>query len=205
MKRKIHTILFLLVLCGASAVSLDVMAQDYLEPDDRFMGDNHDEYTNDLKKYLFPEEWSIGYFSVPSFSGEYGIFLLYDSIGPILIYNRFNSNYFYYWSSKNKNETAITLSRDTVRIGLEEANHLTGIITDAIDKAVRPDGLGRLGFDGTNYYFMLPDKMAKIWSPQKNSECEKLVKEFEKLRDLFPNEKQYRLGLIRFLKQKLKN
>lgn len=68
------------------------------------------------------------------------------------------------------------------------------------NKAVKPDGLGRLGFDGTNYYFMLPDRMAKIWSPQKNSECDKLVKEFEKLRDLFPNEKQHRLGLFRFLK-----
>lgn len=186
MRSKLHTILFLSAFCFVSAVSLDVMAQDFLEPDNRFMGkDNHDEYTNELKQHLFPEEWSIGYLSVPSFSGEYGIFLLYDSNGPMLVYNRFKSNYFYYRSSRNKNETPITISSDTMRISTEKADRLTGIITDAINKAVMPDGLGRLGFDGTNYYFMLPNKMAKIWSPEKNSECEKLVLEFENLRKLF--------------------
>ena len=186
MRSKLHTILFLSAFCFVSAVSLDVMAQDFLEPDNRFMGkDNHDEYTNELKQHLFPEEWSIGYLSVPSFSGEYGIFLLYDSNGPMLVYNRFKSNYFYYRSSRNKNETPITISSDTMRISTEKADRLTGIITDAINKAVMPDGLGRLGFDGTNYYFMLPNKMAKIWSHEKNSECEKLVLEFENLRKLF--------------------
>ena len=86
-----HTLLFLSAFCCASAVSLDVMAQDFLEPDNRFMGkENHDEYTNELKQHLFPEEWSIGYLSVPSFSGEYGLFLLFDSNGPMLVYNRFN-------------------------------------------------------------------------------------------------------------------
>ena len=175
------------LLVVASAISIDVKAQDFLEPDDRFMGKgNHDEYAYELKQYLFPEEWSIGYLSVPSFSGEYGIFLLYDSNGPMLVYNRFRSNYFYYMVSKNKNNTQINISSDTVRISTEEADHLTGIITDAIDKAVKPEGLGRLGLDGTNHYFMLPDKMAKIWSPVKDSECDKLVKKFEKLRELFP-------------------
>ena len=189
MKSKIHTILFLLALYCASAVSLDVMAQDFLEPDNRFMGkESHDEYTDELKQYLFPEEWSIGYLSVPSFSGEYGIFLLYDSNGPMLVYNRFKSNYFYYRSSRNKNETQITISSDSMRISTEEADRLTGIITDAIDKAIKPNGLGRLGFDGTNYYFMLPDKMAKIWSPDKNTNCYRLVEEFENLKKLFGDE-----------------
>ena len=189
MKSKLHTILFLLGLCCASVVSLTVTAQDFLEPDNRFMGqDNHDEYADELKQYLFPEEWSIGYLSVPSFSGEYGLFLLFDSNGPMLVYNRFKSNYFYYRSSRNKNETPITVSRDTLRISTEQTDRLTAIITDAINNAVKPDGLGRLGFDGTNYYFMLPDKMAKIWSPEKNSECEKLVLEFENLRKLFGSE-----------------
>ena len=77
-----------------------------------------------------------------------------------------------------------------MRISNEEAERLTGIITDAINKAVKPDGLGRLGFDGINYYFMLPDKMARIWSPEKESECQKLVNEFENLRKQFPEEQR---------------
>jgi hypothetical protein len=191
MKSKLHTILFLLGLCCASVVSLTVTAQDFLEPDNRFMGkESNDEYANELKQHLFPEEWSIGYLSVPSFFGEYGLFLLYDSKGPMLVYNQFRSNYYYYRSSRNKNETQISISRDTMRISNEEAERLTGIITDAINKAVKPDGLGRLGFDGTNYYFMLPDKMARIWSPEKESECQKLVNEFENLRKQFPEEQR---------------
>lgn len=191
MKSKLHTILFLLGLCCASVVSLTVTAQDFLEPDNQFMGkESNDEYANELKHHLFPEEWSIGYLSVPSFFGEYGLFLLYDSKGSMLVYNQFRSNYYYYRSSRNKNETQISISRDTMRISNEEAERLTGIITDAINKAVKPDGLGRLGFDGTNYYFMLPDKMARIWSPEKESECQKLVNEFENLRKQFPEEQR---------------
>lgn len=183
-----HTLLFLFALCCASVDSLTVTAQDFLEPDNRFMGkEHHDEYAHELKQYLFPEEWSIGYLSVPSFFGEYGLFLLYDSEGPMLIYNQFRSNYYYHRSSRNKNETQISITRDTMRISNEEAERLTGIITDAINKAIKPDGLGRLGFDGINYYFMLPDKMARIWSPEKESECQKLVNEFESLRKQFPN------------------
>lgn len=117
MKSKLHTILFLLGLCCASVVSLTVTAQDFLEPDNRFMGkESNDEYANELKHHLFPEEWSIGYLSVPSFFGEYGLFLLYDSKGPMLVYNQFRSNYYYYRSSRNKNETQISISRDTMRI-----------------------------------------------------------------------------------------
>lgn len=121
MKRKLHILLFLLALFCASAVSFDVMAQDYLEPDSIFIsndegGGNLKEYYNALKQHLFPEEWSIGYLSVPSFFGEYGLFLLYDSKGPMLVYNQFRSNYYYYRSSRNKNETQISISRDTMRI-----------------------------------------------------------------------------------------
>lgn len=189
MRSKLHTKLFLLTLFAAFAISDNVKAQDFLEPSDRFIGnDNYGQYANELKQNLFPQEWSIGYLLVPSFSEEYGIFLLYDNDGPMLVYNRFKSNYYYYMGSKKKNETLITVSRDTIRISTEETDRLTAIITDAINNAVKPDGLGRLGFDGTNYYFMLPDKMAKIWSPEKNSECEKLVLEFENLRKLFGSE-----------------
>jgi len=170
-----RTLLFTAAIT-ASLSFLNVKAQDFLEPDNRFMGnDNHDEYANELKQHLFPQEWTIGFLSVPSFNGEYGLFLLYDSNGPMIVFNRFFK---------------ITISRDTMRISNEEADRLTAITTDAINKAVKPDGLGRLGFDGTNYYFMLPDKMAKIWSPEKNSECAKLVKEFENLRKQFPNEQK---------------
>ena len=62
MRSKLHTILFLSAFCFVSAVSLDVMAQDFLEPDNRFMGkDNHDEYAYELKQYLFPEVHFGGY------------------------------------------------------------------------------------------------------------------------------------------------
>ncbi len=51
MKSKLHTILFLLGLCCASVVSLTVTAQDFLEPDNRFMGkESNDEYANGLMK-----------------------------------------------------------------------------------------------------------------------------------------------------------
>lgn len=176
MKKKMKRTLLFTAAITASLSFLNVKAQDFLEPDNRFMGnDNHDEYANELKQHLFPQEWTIGFLSVPSFNGEYGLFLLYDSNGPMIVFNRFFK---------------ITISRDTMRISNEEADRLTAITTDAINKAVKPDGLGRLGFDGTNYYFMLPDKMAKIWSPEKNSECEKLVLEFENLRKQFPNEQK---------------
>ena len=42
MKRKLHILLFLLALFCASAVSFDVMAQDYLEPSDRFTVNDKD-------------------------------------------------------------------------------------------------------------------------------------------------------------------
>ena len=179
----------------ATLLCIDSKAQNYLEPDNRFMskdesGRLQDEYSNELKQYLFPTEWSIGYISVPSFSEEYGIFLIWDSNGPMLVYNRFLSNYWYSRKSLKEKGIQITISSDTVRISKEEADHLTGIITDAINQAVKPDGLGRLGFDGINYYFMLPDKMAKIWSPENDSECSKLVHEFERLRYLFPDEQK---------------
>ena len=175
----------------ATISCFNAKAQDFLEPDDRFLGKDEtgdllDEYYNELKQYLFPTEWSIGYLSVPSFSEEYGLFLTWDSNGPMLVYNRFYGNYWYSRKKLKEKEIKITISSDTIRIRKEEADRLTGIITDAINKAVKPDGLGRLGFDGINFYFMLPDKMAKIWSPEKDSKCDKLVHEFERLKELFP-------------------
>ena len=188
-------ILLVTAVITAILSCLNTKAQDYLEPDDRFLskdkgGNRPDEYSSELKQYLFPQEWSIGYLSVPSFSEEYGIFLIWDSSAPMLVYNRFNGNYWYSRNSLKEKEMQITISSDTIRISKEEADRLTGIITDAINKAVKPDGLGRLGFDGIKYYFMLPEKMAKIWSPKKDSECNKLVNEFERLKELFPDEQR---------------
>lgn len=193
MKSKLHTLLFLSAFCCASAVSLDVMAQDFLEPSDRFMGNNKDgnsqnQYDNEVVKYLFPQEWSIGYFASPSLSGQYGIFLIKDNDGPMLVYNRFKSNYSVSRRGHSKKEENIKVSSDTVRISTEEADRLTAIITDAISKAVKPNGLDRLVFDGTTYFFMLPDKMAKTCSPEKNTNCYKLVEEFENLKKLFGDE-----------------
>lgn len=182
-------LLFSAVLLQASAIS----AQDFLEPSDRFIandkdGNSRNQYDNEVVQYLFPQEWSIGYFALPSFSCQYGIFLIRDNNGPILVYNRFKSNYWYSRKSLKEKEIQITISSDTIRISKEEADRLTAIITDAINQAVKPDGLGRIVFDGTTYYFMLPDKMAKIWSPEKDSECEKLVNEFDNLKKLFSDE-----------------
>ncbi len=193
MKSKVHTVFCLLAICASLIVCQKLKAQDFLEPDstfiDKYKGIEYlGEYYNGLKQQLFPEEWSIGYLSVPSFFGEYGIFLIWNSNSPMLVLNRFNNNYWYSMPDLDKREVQIAITRDTIRISTEEADRLTGIITDAIDKAVEPDSLGRLGFDGTTYYFMLPDKMAKIWSPEKNSECGKLVNEFENLRIQFPKE-----------------
>ena len=193
MKSKTHTILFLLALSCASALSFDVIAQDFLEPSDRFMGNDkdsnlRDQHDNEIIQYLFPQEWSIGYFASPSFSGQYGIFLIRDNDGPMLVYNRFKSNYSISRRGRSKKEENIKVSSDTIRISTEEADRLTGIITDAIEKAVKPDGLGRLVFDGTTYFFMLPDKMAQTCSPEKNTDCYKLVEEFENLKKLLGDE-----------------
>ena len=193
MKSKLHTILFLLALYCAPTISFDVMAQDFLEPSDRFMGNDKDgnsqnQYDNEVVKYLFPQEWSIGYFASPSLSGQYGIFLINDNDSPMLVYNRFKSNFSVSRRGRSKKEENVKVSSDTVRISTEEADRLTAIITDAIDKAVKPNGLGRLVFDGTTYFFMLPDKMAKTCSPEKNTNCYKLVEEFENLKKLFGDE-----------------
>lgn len=190
MKSKLHTLLFLSAFCCASAISFDVMAQDFLEPSDRFMGNDTDgnsqnQYDNEVVKYLFPQEWSIGYFASPSLSGQYGIFLIRANDGPMLVYNRFKSNYSVSRRGRSKKEENIMVSSDTVRISTEEADRLTAIITDAINKSVKPDDLGRLVFDGTTYFFMLPDKMAKTCSPEKNTDCYKLMEEFENLKKMF--------------------
>jgi len=168
-------------------------AQDYLEPSDRFIGnvkDGNSRFRHDdvVVQYLFPQEWSIGYFASPSFSGQYGIFLIMDKDGPMLVYNRFKSNYSVSMRKRDKQEANVKVYSDTVRISREEADRLTGIITAAIDKAVKPNGLDRLVFDGTTYFFMLPDKMAQTCSPEKNSNCYKLVEEFENLKKLFGDE-----------------
>ena len=188
MKRKLHILLFLLALFCASAVSSDVMAQDYLEPSDRFTvndkdGKYQDKYGNERILSLFPEEWSIGYLASPSFSRQYGIFLIWDDDGPMLVYNRFKSNY----SVSRRGRRNVKVFSDTVRISKDEAERLTVIITDAIDKAVEPDGLNII-FDGTTYHFMLPDKMAKTCSPGENTGCYKLVEVFENLKKLFGDE-----------------
>ncbi len=188
MKNKTHTILLLLAFCCASAVSFDVMAQDYLEPSDRFTvndkdGKYQDKYGNERILSLFPEEWSIGYLASPSFSRKYGIFLIWDDDGPMLVYNRFKSNY----SVSRRERRNVKVFSDTVRISKDEAERLTVIITDAIDKAVEPDGLNII-FDGTTYYFMLPDKMAETCSPGKNTGCYNLVEVFENLKKLFGDE-----------------
>lgn len=86
---------------------------------------------------------------------------------------------------RDKQEANVKVYSDTVRISREEAGRLTGIITAAINKAVKPIGLDRLVFDGTTYFFMLPQKMAQTTSPDKNTNCHKLVEEFENLKKLF--------------------
>ena len=106
----------------------------------------------------------------------------------MLVYNRFKSNYSISMRGSSNNKGNVKVSSDTVRISKEEADRLTGIIIDAINKAVKPDGLGRIVFDGTAYFFMLPDKMAKTTSPEINTNCYKLVEEFENLKKLFSDD-----------------
>ena len=180
MRCKVRTVL--LAICASLIVSQNLKAQDFLELDNRFSKEEPYKYTSNHSEHLLPDEWSIGYLAEHSFFGEYGLFLIWDSNGPMLVYNGIDSNL--------SNSPYIKVSRDTMRISSEEAERLTGIITDAIDKAIEPEGLGRMGFDGTTYYFMLPDKMAKIWSPEKKSECWKLVNEFEKMKRQFPEEQR---------------
>ena len=184
MKSKAHTVFCVLAICASFIVSQNLKAQDFLELDNRFSQEEPYKYNSNHSEHLLPDEWSIGYLAEHSFFGEYGLFLIWDSNGPMLVYNRIESNL--------SNSPYIKVSRDTIRISTEEADRLTGIITDAIDKAIEPDSLDCLvgGVDGTTYFFMLPDKMAKIWSPKKKSECWKLVNEFEKLKIQFPEEQR---------------
>ena len=180
----------ILILSALLLQATAISAQDFLEPSERFIandkdGNSRNQHDNEVVQYLFPQEWSIGYFASPSFSGQYGIFLIKDNNGPMLVYNRFKSNYSISMRGSSNNKGNVKVSSDTVRISKEEADRLTGIITDAINKAVKPDGLGRIVFDGTAYFFMLPDKMAKTTSPEINTNCYKLVEEFENLKKLF--------------------
>lgn len=187
-----RTLLFTAIIT-ATLSCLNSNAQDVLEPSERFIandkdGNSQNQYENEVVKYLFPQEWSIGYFASPSLSAQYGIFLIKDNDGPMLVYNRFKSNYSVSRRGHSKKEENIKVSSDTVRISTEEADRLTAIITDAISKAVKPNVLDRLVFDGTTYFFMLPDKMAKTCSPERNTNCHKLVEEFENLKKLFGDE-----------------
>ena len=192
MRSKAHTVFCLVAICASFIVNQNLKAQDFLELDNRFSKEEPYKYASNHSEHLLPDEWSIGYLAETSFFGEYGLFLIRDSNGPMLVLNRFDSNYWYSRPNLNKKEVQITVSRDTIRISTEEADRLTGIITDAIDKAIEPDSLDCLVgcVDVTTYYFMLPDKMAKIWFPKKESECWKLVNEFEKLKIQFPEEQR---------------
>ena len=201
MRSRSHTVFCLLAICASLIVSQNLKAQDFLEPDSTFIGNYKGveylgEYYNGLKQQLFPEEWSIGYLSVPSFSSEYGIFLIWGSNGPMLVYNVFIANYWYYRPELHGDKTQLTIYRDTIRISAEEANRLTEIMTDAIDKAVEPGNQGIMHLDGTAYYFMLPDKMAKTRSPQQKTECGKLVEEFENLKNQFPLEQRHKHAVL---------
>lgn len=183
----------ILILSALLLQATAISAQDFLEPSERFIandkdGNSRNQHDNEVVQYLFPQEWSIGYFASPSFSGQYGIFLIQDNDGPMLVYNKFKSNYSVSIRGSSKKDGNVKVSSDTVRISKEEADRLTGIITDAINKAVKPDGLGRIVFDGTAYFFMLPDKMAKTTSPEINTNCYKLVEEFENLKKLFSDD-----------------
>lgn len=183
----------ILILSALLLQATAISAQDFLEPSERFIandkdGNSRNQHDNEVVQYLFPQEWSIGYFASPSFSGQYGIFLIKDNNGPMLVYNRFKSNYSISMRGSSNNKGNVKVSSDTVRISKEEADRLTGIIIDAINKAVKPDGLGRIVFDGTAYFFMLPDKMAKTTSPEINTNCYKLVEEFENLKKLFSDD-----------------
>ena len=183
----------ILILSALLLQATAISAQDFLEPSERFIandkdGNSRNQHDNEVVQYLFPQEWSIGYFASPSFSGQYGIFLIQDNNGPMLVYNKFKSNYSVSIRGRSKKDGNVKVSSDTVRISKEEADRLTGIITDAINKAVKPDGLGRIVFDGTVYFFMLPDKMAKTTSPEINTNCYKLVEEFENLKKLFSDD-----------------
>lgn len=183
----------ILILSALLLQATAISAQDFLEPSERFIandkdGNSRNQHDNEVVQYLFPQEWSIGYFASPSFSGQYGIFLIQDNDGPMLVYNKFKSNYSVSIRGSSKKDGNVKVSSDTVRISKEEADRLIGIITDAINKAVKPDGLGRIVFDGTAYFFMLPDKMAKTTSPEINTNCYKLVEEFENLKKLFSDD-----------------
>lgn len=183
----------ILILSALLLQATAISAQDFLEPSERFIandkdGNSRNQHDNEVVQYLFPQEWSIGYLASPSFSGQYGIFLIQDNDGPMLVYNKFKSNYSVSIRGRSKKDGNVKVSSDTVRISKEEAERLTGIITDAINKAVKPDGLGRIVFDGTAYFFMLPDKMAKTTSPEINTNCYKLVEEFENLKKLFSDD-----------------
>ena len=190
---RIKFYLFLSLICKVLTCNLDAKAQAYLEPSVRFIANDKDsnsqnQYDNEVVQYLFPQEWSIGYFASPSFSGQYGIFLIRENDGPLLVYNRLKSNYSVSRRGRSEKKENIKVYSDTVRISKGEADRLIEIITDAIDKAVKPNGLGRLVFDGTTYFFMLPDRMAQTCSPEKNSNSYKLVEEFENLKKLFGDE-----------------
>ena len=183
----------ILILSALLLQATAISAQDFLEPSERFIandkdGNSRNQHDNEVVQYLFPQEWSIGYFASPSFSGQYGIFLIQDNDGPMLVYNKFKSNYSVSIRGSSKKDGNVKVSSDTVRISKEEADRLTRIITDAINQAVKPDGLGRIVFDGTAYFFMLPDKMAKTTSPEINTNCYKLVEEFENLKKLFSDD-----------------
>ena len=190
MKKAMKRTLLFTAIITATLSCLNSNAQDVLEPSERFIANDKDgnswnQYDNEIVQYLFPQEWSIGYLALPSFSGQYGIFLIRDNNGPMLVYNRFKSNYSVSMREHSKKKEDVKVSSDTVRISKEEADRLTRIITDAINQAVKPYGLGRIVFDGTAYFFMLPDKMAKTTSPEINTNCYKLVEEFENLKKLF--------------------
>lgn len=118
----------------------------------------------------FPNESIISYSVFPSFSAEYSFSIQKkNNSSYVLKKSKCSENY---WYSKDKTE--IKVKTEVVRINKKTTKLLIelfgNVLNNCKEHVLKEGGIEIIGFDGTNYYFLLKREneiqTGKTWSPR---------------------------------------
>ncbi|MFD1096112.1 hypothetical protein ACFQ3Q_10165 [Salegentibacter chungangensis] len=174
-----NKIVFLILL---SLISVHLEAQnnsDHLEPVSGIFGD-YDfafDYHTKIRKVLLKDlsdSPDLRFITLPSFSPEYVLDLNYDKKKEeiYLIFRVCKSKIWY-----NKNWEKIKVLEYKKKIDKEQYDLIMPLFQNALN-GTRYAEEETIGFDGTDYYFIVFDngiKAGKIWTPNEKSKMGRLV------------------------------
>ena len=195
-----NKIVFLIFL---SLISVQLKAQnnsDHLEPVSGIFGD-YDfafEYHSKIRKVLLkelPDSPDLRFITLPSFTPEYVLDLHYDKKNSEinLIFRVCESKIWY-----NKNWEKIKVKEYKKKLDKEQYDLIMPLFQNALMKT-RYSEEETIGFDGTDYYFIVFDngiKAGKVWTPNENSKMGRLVEIGNELIKFTRNKVKFDKGLI---------